>query len=191
MLDIREEPPTLATLQDYGQVSIAFLVESRFRVKPVRSGLGGWTMTEERVEHPWTKDYDAADGGPITWARRFDIANWGVLSVFEGAKRIGGAVIAFNTPGVYMLEGRRDLAVLWDIRVRPENRRTGIGALLFPHIVAWAKYRGCTLLKIETQDINVSACKFYARMGCELRAVHRDAYPDLPDEAQLLWYRRL
>ena len=192
MFEIREEPPTLATLQEYGKVSIAFLVESRFRVAAIHNGLGGWLLTEEAVEHPWVKDYDARDGeGPSRWGSRFDISNWGVLSVFQGAKRVGGAVIAFDTRGIVMLEESHALAVLWDIRVRPENRRNGIGSLLFPHVVSWARSRRCTHLKVETQDINVPACKFYARMGCELRAIHADAYPELPDESQLLWYRRL
>ena len=115
MLEVREEPPTFSTLQEYGDVPIAFLVESRFRVESVRNGLGGWLLTEEGVEYPWTKDYDADKGeGPSRWARQFDISNWGVISVFEGDRRIGGAVIAFNTPGVFMLEGRDTLAVLWD-----------------------------------------------------------------------------
>ena len=192
MLEVREEPPTSSTLQEYGNMPIAFLVEPRFIVEPVRNGRGGWLLTEEGVEHPWIKDYDALEGeGPSRWAGQFDISNWGVISAFEGTERIGGAVIAFNTPGVFMLEGRDTLAVLWDIRVRPENRRTGVGSLLFPHVVAWAKSRHCTHLKIETQNINVPACKFYAGMGCELRGIHRDAYPDLPEETQLLWYRRL
>jgi len=90
-----------------------------------------------------------------------------------------------------MLEGSTNLAVLWDIRVHPEYRRKGIGSLLFPRIVSWAIARQCTVLKIETQNINVPACKYYARMGCQLRAIHPDAYPDLPEEVQFLWYRRL
>lgn len=35
------------------------------------------------------------------------------------------------------------------------------------------------------------ACRFYARQGCTLGALHRYAYPTLPDEAQLLWYKPL
>ena len=192
MLEVMEESPTLGTLQEYQRVPIAFLVESRFSLKPVRDSLGGWLLTEETVEHPWIKDYDALDSErPSRWATQFAISNWGVLSVFQDTKRIGGAVIAVNTPGLYMLEGRPTLAVLLDIRVRPESRRTGVGQLLFPYIVSWAKSRRCTTLKIETQNINVPACKFYAHMGCELRAIHKDAYPTLPEETQLLWYRRL
>ncbi|MBF8268053.1 MAG: acetyl-transferase [Dehalococcoidia bacterium] len=192
MANVREEPTTLASLLEHGNVSISFLVESRYRVESVRNGLGGWGLTEEPVEHPYIKDYDERDGeGPRHWASRFDISNWGILSAFEGQERIGGAVISFNTPGVYMLEGRTDLAVLWDIRVHPEYRHQGIGALLFARVIEWANAHRCTTLKVETQNINVPACKFYARMGCQLRAIHPDAYPDLPDEVQLLWYRPL
>lgn len=192
MIEVREESPTLATLVEYGKVSIAFLVESRYRVEPVRNGLGGWALTEEPVEHPYVKDYDELKGeGPSRWANRWDTSHWGILSTFDGPKRIGGAVIKFNTPGVYDLEGRPDLAVLGDIRIHPDYRRRGIGSLLFPRIVTWATARQCMALKIETQNINVAACKYYAHMGCQLRAIHPDAYPDLPDETQLLWYRRL
>jgi hypothetical protein len=46
-------------------------------------------------------------------------------------------------------------------------------------------------LKIETQNTNVGACRFYERQGCELRAIHRAAYPQFPEEIQLLWYKDL
>ena len=44
---------------------------------------------------------------------------------------------------------------------------------------------------METQNVNVPACRLYARLGCVLGAIHRHAYPSLPDEVQLLWYREL
>jgi len=44
---------------------------------------------------------------------------------------------------------------------------------------------------VETQNINVSACRLYASQGFELRTVNRNAYPTLPDEIQLLWYKDL
>ena len=112
----------------------------------------------------------------------------GVLSAFDGPSRVGGAVVAWRTPGADMLEGRDDLAVLWDIRVHPEYRGRGIGARLFRRAAGWARDQGCVVLKIETQNINVPACRFYASQGCELRAVHLNAYPELPHEVQLLWY---
>ena len=60
-----------------------------------------------------------------------------------------------------------------------------------PSLATWASEQGCRELKIETQDVNVVACRFYARLGCVLRAVHRGAYPLFPRELQLLWYKTL
>jgi hypothetical protein len=37
----------------------------------------------------------------------------------------------------------------------------------------------------------LAACQFYARQGCTLGAIHRFAYPELPEETQLLWYKQL
>lgn len=72
----------------------------------------------------------------------------------------GRATIAFNTPGLRLLEGRRDLSVLWDIRVAPDARGKGIGSALFERVEVWAKANGCCQLKVETQNINVRACDF-------------------------------
>ena len=193
-VEIRALPP--ATLADYGAVSIAFVVHEVLDVVvdpvPDAGGLGepgGLRLVPRRLAAPYVKDYDAIAGeSPARWARRFDVARWGVLAALVDGTRVGGAVVAFDTPGVDMLEGRRDLAVLWDLRVAPAARGHGVGRALFEAAVAWATVRDCRWLKIETQNVNVPACRFYARQGCILGAIHRLAYPTLPDEAQLLWY---
>jgi hypothetical protein len=49
-------------------------------------------------------------------------------------------------------------------------------------------------LKAETQNTNIPACRFYARQGCELRAIDRFAYSEEPEVAQeimLLWQKAL
>jgi len=49
-------------------------------------------------------------------------------------------------------------------------------------------------LKVETQNINVPGCRFYAKQGCELGAIHRYGYagcPDIAHEAMLFWYLEL
>jgi GNAT superfamily N-acetyltransferase len=155
-------------------------------------GLGGLVLSERKLDAPYVKDYDAYEGErPTQWAERFDVSNWGLIGAYADDARVGGAVVAFDTKGVNMLEGRRDLAVLWDIRVSPESRGRGVGSALFRAAEAWAAARGCRQLKIETQNINVPACRFYARQGCVLGAINRFAYQELPDEAQLLWYKTL
>lgn len=189
MISVVEEPA--AGLAEYGTVPIAFWVRSRFRVEPVRGGLGGLALVEEQVA-PYLKDYDGFRGeGPSGWSDTFDLSRWAILSAFEGPRRVGGAVVAWNTPAVHMLEGRDDLAVLWDLRVHPEHRGLGIGRQLFDSAVTWARGRRCRRFKVETQNVNVPACRFYAGRGCELGATNSHAYGDASDEVQLLWYMDL
>jgi ribosomal protein S18 acetylase RimI-like enzyme len=90
-----------------------------------------------------------------------------------------------------MLHGQPDVALLWDIRVASNARGRGVGSALLAEVERWSMTRGARWLEVETQDINVPACRFYERHGFVLRSVNRDAYPGLPGEAQLLWYKEL
>ena len=189
-LQIHEERPE--QLGPYGTVSIAFEVRSKFTIKPIDNGLGGLRFIEETVDPPYLKDYDQeSDAGPERWLKRWDLSNWGVLAAYDGDCRVGGAVIAWKTAGANNLEGRDDLAALWDIRVDPAYRGQGIGAQLFALAASWARDHGCTTFKIETQNINVPACRFYAHMGAQLGSIIQGAYADLPHEVELNWYLAL
>jgi GNAT superfamily N-acetyltransferase len=153
VLRISEEP--IDRLDQHTTIPIAFRVERILSVSAPSSGLGGIRLSEAAVERPWVKDYDAIKGeGPTRWPKRFDTSNWGLIAAYDGPNRVGGAVIAFNTTGVHMLEGRSDTAVLWDLRVGPEYRSSGIGSSLFRAVEVWCSHRACNLLKVETQNIN-------------------------------------
>jgi GNAT superfamily N-acetyltransferase len=182
-------------LARYSDVPIAFVVDSVLRADVVDSGLGGIVLSESKVDAPYVKDYDAhGDGGPESWPAKFDVRNWGFFLALEGSRVIGAAAVAFDTPGVNMLCGRRDLAVLWDIRVRPERRGGGVGTRLFDHAVRWSRDRGCVQLRAETQDVNARACRFYARRGCQLGHIDRYGYfghPEVGREAKLIWHLEL
>ena len=187
MAHVAVEP--ISRLDLHADIPIAFPVERILDLELVDGGLGGIRLSEVPVAEPWTKDYDAIeDERPTRWAERFDVANWGLIAAHADERRVGGAVVAFDTAGVSMLEGRSDLAVLWDIRIRPEARSSGVGTQLFHAAMAWARERGCRTMKVETQNINVPACRFYQHVGCRLGAIDRFAYPELPDEVQLMWF---
>jgi GNAT superfamily N-acetyltransferase len=191
-LEIRQEAATPDELGEYARISIAFLVDRILEVTLVDGGLAGMSLAEIPVADPYVKDYDALEReGPTWWATHFDVSNWGIISAFQDGARAGGAVIAFRTADLHLLDGRDDVAALWDIRVAPEARGCGVGSALFRAAEDWARARDCGWLKIETQNVNVAACRFYRRMGCSLGAIDRFAYPDLPAEAQLLWWKSL
>lgn len=186
-IEISEEA---ANLEDYARIRLSFEVRRVLDVVPLDNGLGGLTLSERKLRTPYLKDYDAIEN-PHQWTRSFDISNWGFFVARSDGLRVGGATVAFDTAGLTMLEDRGDIAVLWDIRVAAEARGQGVGMALFQAAEEWAVTQRCRRLKVETQTINVPACRFYAKQGCVLGAIHRFAYPDFPDEAQLLWYKDL
>jgi ribosomal protein S18 acetylase RimI-like enzyme len=147
-------------------------------------------LSLRKISSSWTKDYDLIEA-PATWPDVFDVSRWAIFTAHQDGKRVGGAVAVHNTPELDMLEGRSDLAVLWDIRIAPDARRSGIGSALMHHVEAWARQNLCREMKVETQNINVPACSFYMRHGFALRAANYSAYPQFPDEVQLLWYKDL
>jgi GNAT superfamily N-acetyltransferase len=183
------EEPTSA-LAEYSQIPMSLEVTEVLDVSVEQKGLGGLRLSQRKLDVPYIKDYDALEG-PMRWPAMFDISRWQLFAARIGERRVGGAAVAFDTEGVIMLEARRDLAVLWDIRVSPDCRRRGVGTALFRAAEAWSRNRGCRYLKIETQNINVPACRFYLRRGCVLGGINRFVYREFPEEIQLLWYKDL
>ncbi len=189
-VEIVEEP--IERVAEVAEVRIAFTVRTVLEVSLPEGGLGGIVLAEGPVVEPYEKDYDRVyEDMPSTWPQRFDIANWGLVAARMGPLRIGSAVLAFRTPGVVMLRERTDVAALWDLRVAPEYRGRGVGRRLFHAAEDWARQRECLELWVETQNTNVPACRFYAGQGCSLAAIDRNAYPDMPHEAQLIWCKKL
>ena len=189
-ISIREE--SARDLKGHATVSIAFETGARLDLEALGDPAG-----VRFVEIPIPlrrKDYDAFEE-PSEWARRFDVTGWGLVTVWaddesEGNARIGGALIAMDTAEVDLLDGRRDLALVWDMRVAPAWRGRGVGRALWAAAEAWARARGCAEVRVETQDTNPAACRFYARQGLRPIAIAPDAYPGL-DEAMVLWARSL
>src|SRR5438034_7192389 len=123
-IELSDAPIT--SVGELAQVPIAFTVDRVCEVSASESGAGGFILSDRPIEIPYVKDYDSIPGeGPTQWARRFDVSRWGFVKAESNGRLMGGAVIAFDSTDVTMLEGRHDLAVLWDIRVSPDVRGQG------------------------------------------------------------------
>ncbi|MEO7369065.1 MAG: GNAT family N-acetyltransferase [Gemmatimonadaceae bacterium] len=191
-MNIRIASEDSTSIDEFASISIAFEVASVLNVSQASSDAVSIRLVERSLEHQYTKDSDQLRGyGPLDWADRFDISQWHFLVAFVGEKRVGGAALIMDLPDVEMLEGRRDLALLWDIRVTPAFRSSGVGSALLAAAETWATSRGAAELKVETQNINLPACRFYESHGFELRHVNAGIYEGLPNEVQLLWYKPL
>lgn len=84
--------------------------------------------------------------------------------------------------------------MLWDIRVEHSYRRRGVGQALFDMAVGWSREQKLTQLKIECQNNNVPAVRFYHKQGAVLSAVDEYAYGHESGnrrETQLIWYLNL
>lgn len=166
-------------LGEYARISIAFEVRSVF---DVLGAAPPFTLAERPIEAPYVKDYDVLDGGPAMWPGRFDLSGWRLFVARVNGRPVGGAAVAPGGDGS---------ATLWDLRVDASARGRGIGTVLFDAAARWARDRGRRRIEVETQDVNVPACRFYARCGCVLAAVRRGAYLELPGEVQLVWSKEL
>jgi GNAT superfamily N-acetyltransferase len=181
----------VTALDEHAAVSSAFVVDRILEVTLVDGGLGGMSLTETAVTDPYVKDYDAIEGeGPAPWPGRFDISNWGLICARRDGTKVGGAVIAFDTPGLHMLGGSDNAAVLWDIRVSPGARGTGIGSALFRAAGDWACTHGRRWLKIETQNINAAACTSTRKWGAPWAPSTGSPIPGCPARSSCCGGRR-
>jgi len=182
-------------LKIYSTISIAFWIQTTLKIDPSKNGLQGIPFQESSTDYSVCKNYDQlSQNSPLDWEKVFDTKKWHIVLTYIEEKPVAGAIIIHNSPEIQMLGLRKDLAVLWDIRVNEEYRGMGIGRALFQYAMQWAKNQGAQWLKIETQNNNVDACKFYNRMGCFLGGVDCFAYGGTAkpsDEIMLLWYKEL
>ena len=178
--------------EEYAQLHPGFLVESVLECEPVRDGLGGIVLRQVPVTTPYSKGWPAE--GPAAWARMHNLTKWGIFLATADHHLAGGAAVASPAPGIVVTEGHKDTAGLFDIRVDPAYRRSGVGAGLLRACADWARVHGFLYLGIETQNTNVPACRFYANSGCELVEIRRFAYahcPEVSEEVMLIWRLKL
>jgi ribosomal protein S18 acetylase RimI-like enzyme len=65
---------------------------------------------------------------------------------------------------------------VWEILVKEEFRRQGIGTALMNKAIDIAKEKGTRMLVLETQSCNVDAMGFYLKLGFELIGFDTAAY---------------
>ena len=174
-------------LDRYAKVSIQFASTEKYEVHE-REG-GGFALGLRALPAPVSTDFDAHEH-PTEWVK-WDLRNAAMFEAHSGGRLVGGAVVVRDMPKLNLLAGRKDLAVLWDLRVAPEFRRQKIGASLLREASRWARKRHCRSIKVESQNDNVRACDFYRKHGFRLVQAEEGVYRAFPDKVQLIWERGL
>ena len=176
----------------YDQVSQNVDVRSEYRVTRINNGLGGLVFEEVSVT-PYVKDLSVYEQA-TKYEEMFDVSNWRFFMAFDGETPVGAMTVSGTTEGMYMLGGRTDACVLWDIRVADGYKHKGIGQKMLDMGIAAARADGYRLMIIECQNNNVTACKFYRKQGAQLSKVDMNAYdsePEVADEVQFVWHLEL
>ena len=185
MENIRYCEIDVSQLEEYGNIPFYYDTTKKYELIKINNGLGGIKM--ELIDVPkFHKDFGTRTS---RWREIFDLENWKFFAAYnEDNKMIAGCTLATKTSNCNMLEGRNDLAVLWDIRVSDLYKHQGIGQKLFDMAKEYAIKSGFKQLKVECQNTNPAAVNFYHKQGMILRSINEYAYKDAPDEVQLLWY---
>ena len=145
---------------------------------------GVWSFTEQLLATPFQKAY------------KDDFSLSDYLDFLSRPRR---AVLLFlDADGVCLGRARvranwNKYAFLEDIAVRAFARKKGVGAALFQAVCAWAKEEGLCGVALETQDVNLLACRFYQKMGMALGCADTFLYANFPEtktELALFWYLR-
>ena len=176
----------------YDQVSQNVDVRSEYHVTRIDNGLGGLVFEEVPVT-PYVKDLSVYEQA-TKYEEMFDVSNWRFFMAFDGETPVGAMTVAGTTEGMYMLGGRTDACVLWDIRVADGYKHKGIGQKMLDMGIAAARADGYRMMIIECQNNNVTACKFYRKQGAQLSKVDMNAYDsehEVADEVQFVWHLEL
>jgi len=167
-------------LSELHNIPISFEVHSIYEVIDDNEQI---KLIERPLLNSYIKDYDQLNSNLSNPWSNMDTTNWGIflaLDETQDDKPVGGAIVTMPE------------CVLYDLRVMPSHRRVGIGRALLEHAIQWAKQQGITTrMSIETQNTNVSACRFYAAMGAKLGDIDRNAYEndeEVKHEIRLNWY---
>ena len=161
---------------DFGACDMSFTVSSRLILNAVN---GRITYTVIDVPHPFVKPY----GPRMTDYEEYRDAKDRMIFLAYVDDEIAGEVRMSTAWNKY--------ALLDDFVVDPKFRRQGVGRALIGRCVAWAKERGFAGVTLETQDINVPACRLYESCGFELRGFDTHLYKAIhlsTDEIALYWY---
>lgn len=92
---------------------------------------------------------------------------------------------------IVLSEGWNRQAWIVDLAVDARRRRAGVGRALMDRAVAWTRERGLAVIRAETQNNNVPACKLYESCGFRLGGFDRDLYRGLDEgttEVALFWH---
>lgn len=146
-------------------IDASFMVSEEGEVTHSEAGL----QLLPRSVTPYRKSY--LDAREDLEAAISDDTQAGYVALLDGVV-VGVVIVSRDWNGMGLVDC---------LAVDPNRRGAGIGAALIDKTKAWAKARGLPAVRLETQNNNLVACRFYERQGFALRGFDADLYrADMP-----------
>lgn len=187
MINLR--PLTPEDIPNLPQIRPTYKSSSILEVE--RSGTGleiGWRLVERDLPQPFDKGtlYDFDEIAQAEIRARLERPD----DTYQRVAESSGLLVGFLD---IELQSWNDTAFLWNLMIDLDYRGQGLGRRLWHRALDFARQSDVRAIMIETQNTNVPACRFYARMGCELIGINEVYYTNdgLATEVALFWAYRL
>ncbi len=137
-----------------------------------------WAISEQIFGTPSEKTYPGDTYDPDAYLENPDQAAF--LAICSG--RCVGSIRTRRS--------WNEMAFVEDLAVDRAYRGQGLGTSLMDAAAAWAKESGLFGIYLETQDLNLLACRFYLKYGFRLGGIDRMLYAAGPsaEETALFFY---
>ncbi|TFF86381.1 MAG: GNAT family N-acetyltransferase [Promethearchaeota archaeon] len=181
-IDIEDEKLKIVKLKikhiiDLNKSNDPFLIYGK--IIPIFDG-SDWIIREQISKSSYEKQYAVDD---INASEYIENENKAVFLSYLEKKCVGQIRVRKNWNGYCLIE---------DISVSQDHRRQGIGRALIQKAIEWAKEKKLGGLMLETQDNNLSACRFYFNVGFKIGAVDTMLYANTEhsnEKAVFMYYR--
>ena len=141
---------------------------------------GEWSFTEYLLDKPYEKFYGIED---LNYSEYINNPNQTIYLCYSGDECVGQIEIKVNW---------NRFALIRDIAVAKTARGKGVGRALIEKAIEWAKHKNLCGLVLETQDFNLTACRFYHKVGFTIGAVDTMMYTGFGNtkESAIFWYMK-
>jgi ribosomal protein S18 acetylase RimI-like enzyme len=153
----------------------SFLVEEKLRLYTKEQEI---LYSSVPINH-FVKSYPPEE---IDYSSYIDNPEKNVYFAFIEGQLAGQIILRKNWNGYAYIE---------DIAVDCSFRRQGVGQRLMVQAVEWARSKALPGIMLETSNVNVPACKFYAHFGFKLGGFDRYLYQAVmpgTQEVAMYWY---
>ncbi|WP_311077914.1 GNAT family N-acetyltransferase [Paenibacillus polymyxa] len=146
-------------------------------IKLSLSNMGDFKKSNQNFLEPYFKQYEK-DDVDISY---IDEQGKSIFLYYDENDCVGQIKPCTNWNGYALIE---------DIAVAKDWRHKGIGTALLSKATEWAKQNNLVGLRLETQDVNVLACRFYAKNNFVIGGVDTMLYSNFPTSSKIKLIRK-